>query len=548
MTFSTAAEDKDWPFNQMSHDFKLLGAPSIDSVHIDDLTPLIFYRDFVAKNLPVVIDGALDKWPALKRWKSDAYLKARAGNEVVTIDFTPDGRGDSIVEGGTMFVTPVEDKMKFGDFINLLQRDKDDKEVPLHTLYPEAAIDPTIKANDFIPSQAPKPDGIPYCQHQNSSFATEFKFLHSDAALEMPFASEAFGSKPDAVNFWMVRELSVPLSSPASHTTAHVIRCLRPPITIYTQLLIAISIALCFFSLLSQGDSRAVSSMHSDPYENIYAVVCGEKHFTLLPPTDYYWLSRATLPRGQWHRKTKNEQAVDVAEKTHHAAGAGSATSNNSNSSSNSNSNSSSDETKYSASSSSTSTSTSSSSTSTSSIDYPADVTIGNFVAKAVEGADKVPWLDVDVDNPVEGDHQKVDFTQLCRFNITVKAGQVLYLPGQWFHAVRQQGRTIAVNFWYDMAYDGRFVLLEMMRNTADKLRSEQKEKRARVIAAVKERQEQLNKDKATAVAAAVAVDTTAVKVTSRPSSSTSTSTSTSSATSTSTVTANPESNSNNKT
>lgn len=46
--------------------------------------------------------------------------------------------------------------------------------------------------------------GVPYCQHQNSSFTTEFQFLREDAGQELAFASEAFGTPPDAVNFWMV--------------------------------------------------------------------------------------------------------------------------------------------------------------------------------------------------------------------------------------------------------------------------------------------------------------------------------------------------------
>eukprot|EP01119_Soliformovum_irregulare_P002086 TRINITY_DN1215_c0_g1_i2.p1 TRINITY_DN1215_c0_g1~~TRINITY_DN1215_c0_g1_i2.p1 ORF type:complete len:171 (+),score=49.43 TRINITY_DN1215_c0_g1_i2:509-1021(+) len=38
------------------------------------------------------------------------------------------------------------------------------------------------------------------------------------------------------------------------------------------------------------GDDRAISSTHKDHYENIYVVVAGEKHFTLLPPTDLFCL------------------------------------------------------------------------------------------------------------------------------------------------------------------------------------------------------------------------------------------------------------------
>jgi jumonji domain-containing protein 7 len=38
------------------------------------------------------------------------------------------------------------------------------------------------------------------------------------------------------------------------------------------------------------GDSRAVSSMHKDFYENLYCVIRGQKIFTLLPPSDLSFL------------------------------------------------------------------------------------------------------------------------------------------------------------------------------------------------------------------------------------------------------------------
>ena len=38
------------------------------------------------------------------------------------------------------------------------------------------------------------------------------------------------------------------------------------------------------------GDSRAVSAVHKDHYENLYTVIRGEKHFVLFPPADILWL------------------------------------------------------------------------------------------------------------------------------------------------------------------------------------------------------------------------------------------------------------------
>ncbi|XP_063542452.1 uncharacterized protein LOC134751046 [Cydia strobilella] len=91
---------------------------------------------------------------------------------------------------------------------------------------------------------------IPYIQKQNSNLTEDFKELLSDIQSEIPFASEAFNKSPDAVNFWM-------------------------------------------------GDDRAVTSMHKDPYENIYCVIDGFKEFILIPPTD--------LPLVPYHRYPRAE-------------------------------------------------------------------------------------------------------------------------------------------------------------------------------------------------------------------------------------------------
>jgi jumonji domain-containing protein 7 len=78
--------------------------------------------------------------------------------------------------------------------------------------------------------------GVMYVQHQNGNFHTEFSKLQGDVDEEIGWVSASIGSKPDVVNIWI-------------------------------------------------GNDNAVSSLHKDPYENFYAVVKGQKIFTLLPPT-----------------------------------------------------------------------------------------------------------------------------------------------------------------------------------------------------------------------------------------------------------------------
>lgn len=45
--------------------------------------------------------------------------------------------------------------------------------------------------------------GVFYIQKQNSNLTEEFEEIIEDVEGEIPWASEAFGKKPDAVNFWM---------------------------------------------------------------------------------------------------------------------------------------------------------------------------------------------------------------------------------------------------------------------------------------------------------------------------------------------------------
>ena len=68
---------------------------SIDYVHARSLSPLQFHRAYVAANKPCVIRGAVDHWPALRKWTPE-YLKEAAGDVQVTVDFTPNGKGDAV--------------------------------------------------------------------------------------------------------------------------------------------------------------------------------------------------------------------------------------------------------------------------------------------------------------------------------------------------------------------------------------------------------------------------------------------------------------------
>lgn len=51
------------------------------------------------------------------------------------------------------------------------------------------------------------------------------------------------------------------------------------------------------------GSNVAVSSTHEDHYENLYCVISGTKRFTLLPPTDMFWLGLTSFPHARYEAR-----------------------------------------------------------------------------------------------------------------------------------------------------------------------------------------------------------------------------------------------------
>lgn len=77
----------------------------------------------------------------------------------------------------------------------------------------------------------------------------------------------------------------------------------------------------------------------------------------------------------------------------------------------------------------------------------------GSFDVIDEEGT--VPWVAVDPIHPDLNAHP--EFSNAKPVTVTVKAGEMLYLPSLWFHHVQQSHGCIAVNYWYDMQYDLKF-------------------------------------------------------------------------------------------
>lgn len=86
---------------------------------------------------------------------------------------------------------------------------------------------------------------------ENDNLRGEYSELYKDVAKDIPWARIALGQDPDAINLWI-------------------------------------------------GNSRSVTALHKDNYENIYCQVLGSKHFVLLSPVELACVNERQLPSATW--------------------------------------------------------------------------------------------------------------------------------------------------------------------------------------------------------------------------------------------------------
>lgn len=144
------------------------------------ITPLTFFREYVSKNIPLIIKGAVKHWPAISKWSIPFFHKV-LNDKRVAVAVTPNGYSDAIArrddDSEEFFVMPEERLLTMSEFLDTLENTRE--------------------------------DSIFYIQKQNSNFIDSFRELWSDVELEISWAEEAFGKHPDAVNFWMGDERAV---------------------------------------------------------------------------------------------------------------------------------------------------------------------------------------------------------------------------------------------------------------------------------------------------------------------------------------------------
>jgi jumonji domain-containing protein 7 len=104
---------------------------------------------------------------------------------------------------------------------------------------------------------------------ENDNLRNEYSILFQDVQKDIPWARIALQQAPEAINLWI-------------------------------------------------GNSRSVTSLHKDNYENIYVQITGQKHFVLLPPLCYPCVNERPLRPASYVRNAeggleiKEEQEDDV--------------------------------------------------------------------------------------------------------------------------------------------------------------------------------------------------------------------------------------------
>ncbi|KAK5228742.1 hypothetical protein LTR72_002629 [Exophiala xenobiotica] len=203
------------------------------------------------------------------------------------------------------------------------------------------------------------------------------------------------------------------------------------------------------------GTGASVTSTHRDPYENLYLVLRGKKKFTLYAPVDELCLHASKVRTA--HHVLEPDGSFRIALDTPHQPSS-------------------------SASSSSPNTPTATDTdtdTNTNDSDSESD-------SEAGTDDNRIPWIPIDPLNLPTPDvlASKYPYYQYSRpLTVTVSEGEILYLPAGWFHHVSQEcgvwddggiAPCIAVNYWYDMDYEGeKYAMREMLGRLVEAARRE---------------------------------------------------------------------------
>lgn len=218
-----------------------------------------FLRDHAGQSLPCVWRGAALKWRALQYWTDPGfrYLRHKVGHKQIKVALTPDGRADAILrvhqedrKVGKVFAMPWEKHVTFSELLDTL--------VDVPAQHPRMGCIAAMESTKTLPGY------VSYYSAQDGNLLQDVPELMNDLDEEaLSFAKTAFGAEASAVNIWV-------------------------------------------------GDGRSLTTMHADPFENLYLVVAGVKVFELRAPCDAAMLPKPSLRRARWIAEEAGEKGEGV--------------------------------------------------------------------------------------------------------------------------------------------------------------------------------------------------------------------------------------------
>lgn len=298
---------------------------------------------------PVIIRGAIDHWDALRRWNS-SYLVDILGDRAVAVNLTPDGHGDCVKFVDTSWLQ-LDLEVDESSHRSSEQRATSNPKGP-YFVYPAESDMRLSRFFDLLEDR--HRSIVPYLSQQNDNVRRSMPELLRDIDSSLLLANNAFDVlEPEAINLWI-------------------------------------------------GDERSVSSLHKDHFENMYAVVSGEKIFTLFPPTDAAFLPEGEFPTLRYYlAEDKGQPSMRLG-------------------------------------------------LSSAGCDFPTLRWI---------------HYDPDADCSHHQGNATVLSPQFAHpLRCTLSAGEVLYIPAMWYHRVSQTCHTVAVNYWYDQRFDFRYVFYQTVK------------------------------------------------------------------------------------
>ncbi|KAL1946517.1 hypothetical protein VTO73DRAFT_14621 [Trametes versicolor] len=211
-------------------------------------SPLEFSR-LIRIGRPVLIrDTAIPDARDSQIWSKE-WISNKMGDRDISVAVTPNGRADAVTSGPhnqRYFAEPHTEQMTMESFLETLSSDGFDGEHSGGEVH-------------YLQSQNGNLFTNRYFDLSGGEDPSEFEPLRDHVPSEVPWCSDALDKVPDAVNLWI-------------------------------------------------GDEKSVTSIHSDPYENVYTVIRGSKHFTLLPPTEGWCLKERRYPHATYVRSATTSQ------------------------------------------------------------------------------------------------------------------------------------------------------------------------------------------------------------------------------------------------